>query len=395
MGIFDRFGSEFVDIIEWLQSDNETVVYHFPRYRNEIKYGAKLTVHEGQVAIFVNKGKIADVFPPGTYELETANLPILSTLQNWHHGFESPFKAEVYFFNTNDFLTLKWGSQASITLTDAEFGIVRLRAFGSFTMRISDPTVFLQKLVGTDGNFEITEISEQLTNSIIARFPEVLAESDIGVLELPARYSELAQSVKQRVSPEFSEYGLEVGKIYVESVSLPENVQKALDEKNGGNPMNAIGDSSDNYATVQTLQTAQSKIDGSEDIDNSEGLDVTVEQQIEGDLRTDSPHQAHHTPSATNINGDISIAISNDANSDTSTDNKLEPLPPKLYYLMILGERNGPMTLKEVYRYLEQGDADADTLIWKKGMVEWQAIQEIPDIDLTQVPPPPPASLNL
>ncbi|MGY0399899.1 MAG: SPFH domain-containing protein, partial [Ostreibacterium sp.] len=248
MGIFNMFHGEFVDIIEWTQINSDTMVYRFPRYRNEIKYGAKLTVREGQTAIMVNEGKLADIFSPGIYELKTANLPILSTLQNWQHGFESPFKSEIYFFNTTDFLDLKWGTKQAITLADAKFGIVRLRAFGSFTMRIQNAEVFLKKLVGTDSNFEVSEVSDQLTNSIVTRFPEILAKSNINILELPTRYSELAEKVKQNVTPEFIQYGLQVGKIYIENISLPEAVQKAIDEKTG---MNIIGDSMGKYTQYQ------------------------------------------------------------------------------------------------------------------------------------------------
>ncbi len=153
MALMDKLFGEFVDVIEWTDESNDTMVYRFERYGNEIKHGAKLTVRAGQAAVFVHEGEIADTFEPGMYELKTANLPILSTLQNWRSGFESPFKAEVYFFNTRRFTDLKWGTKNPVMLRDPEFGPVRLRAFGTYTIKIADPAEFLQEIVGTDGRF--------------------------------------------------------------------------------------------------------------------------------------------------------------------------------------------------------------------------------------------------
>lgn len=371
MGLMKLFGHEFIDIIEWLQRDDDTMVYRFPRYRNEIKYGAKLTVREGQTAIFVNEGKIADVFPPGIYELKTANLPVLSTLQNWHHGFESPFKAEVYFFNTTDFLNQKWGTKQPVMLSDNQFGIVRLRAFGSYTLRIADATVLLRKLVGTDGNFEINEVSEQLTNSIATRFPEVLAEARINVIDLPTRYSELAEQLKQAISSECSEYGLTIGRVYVENISLPENVQKVLDEKAG---MNIIGDDMNQYTQMQAAKGMANGGDGSHMANAGIGMAMGMEmgRQMAQGMRDENSQQ----PSATQ-------------QAETAP-----PPPPKIYYLMILGERIGPMSITEVYERLENGDADAYTMLWRKGLGEWQTIESTTDIDLSHLPPPPPTDTN-
>lgn len=370
MGIFDRFGGEFVDIIEWTQNDNETMVYRFPRYRNEIKYGAKLTVREGQAAILVNEGKLADVFPPGIYELKTANLPILSTLQNWHHGFESPFKAEVYFFNTTDFLNLKWGTRQPVTVADTRFGMVRLRAFGSYTMRIADAAKFLKKLVGTDGNFEVGEVSDQLTNGIVTSFPEVLAKSRITMLELPARYSELAEEIKHRVTPEFTAYGLQIGRIYVESISLPENVQKVLDEKTG---MNIIGDQLNDYTKYQAAQGMGEG--GNSNSMASVGVEMALGMEMGRQMAS-------------------GLQADNDADQSTAVPDAprdLPPPPPCIYYLMVQGQREGPMPLAKVYHYLDTGRANAFTLIWRKGMAEWQTIDSFNEIDLTNLPPPAPA----
>ena len=170
MGLFDKLFGEFVDIIEWTDDTNNTMVYRFERYGNEIKYGAKLTVREGQAAVFVNEGQVADVLGPGMYELETRNLPVLSTVLNWDHGFSSPFKAEVYFINTRRFVDLKWGTKNPLMLRDAEFGAARIRAFGTYGVRVSDPLTFMREIVGTDGNFRVDEISDQLRNLITSVF---------------------------------------------------------------------------------------------------------------------------------------------------------------------------------------------------------------------------------
>ena len=157
MGLWDRLRGEFIDVIEWTQTSQSTMVHRFERYGNEIKYGAILTVREGQVAVFVNEGEVADVFEPGTYELETANLPLISSLQSWRHGFESPFKAEVYFVNTTRFPDLKWGTKNPVMLRDPEFGPVRVRAFGTYEVAVLDPVLLLQEVVGTDPHFTVYE----------------------------------------------------------------------------------------------------------------------------------------------------------------------------------------------------------------------------------------------
>lgn len=356
MGIFNLFHGEFIDIIEWTQTDSDTMVYRFPRYKNEIKYGAKLTVREGQTAILVNEGKLADVFPPGIYELETANLPILSTLQNWHLGFESPFKAEVYFFNTTLFLDQKWGTKQAITLSDSQFGVVRLRAFGTYTMGVKDPTALLRKLVGTDANFEVSEVSQQLSNSIVTHLPEVLAESHISVLQLPSRYNMLANLIRQKVATEFSEYGLKIGKLYIENISLPDAVQQTIDEKTG---MNIIGDNLTDYAKYQAAKGMEKGGDASSMASAGVGMAMGMAM---GQSMTDEMTQQQDQP----------------------------PPLPRVYYLMLSGERKGPMTLEQVYKHLQRGEADDNTLIWRKGMAEWQLIADTAEIDLSRIPPPPP-----
>lgn len=250
MGLWDKLMGEFVDVIEWTDNSSDTMVYRFERHGNEIKYGAKLTVRESQVAIFVNEGEVADVLTPGMYVLETKNLPILSTLQHWDHGFTSPFKAEVYFFNTRQFTNLKWGTRNPVMLRDPEFGAVRLRAFGSYAVRIDDARKFMQEIMGTDGLFTVDEISEQLRNMIVSRFSTVVGSANLPVLDMAANYEQLGQFVTQKISPEFQAYGLRLTSILVENISLPPEVETALDKRTS---MGVIGNL-DRYLQYQTAE---------------------------------------------------------------------------------------------------------------------------------------------
>ncbi|MFD1049479.1 SPFH domain-containing protein, partial [Kibdelosporangium lantanae] len=169
MGIIDKIRGEFIDIIEWTDDSRDTIVYRFPRYENEIKMNAKLTVRESQAAVFVNEGQVADSFAPGMYTLETRNMPILSTLKGWKYGFNSPFKAEVYFVSTRQFTDLKWGTQNPVIVRDAEFGMVRLRAFGAYSLRVTDPAALLKELAGTDPQFRTEEVQEYLRQLIVGK----------------------------------------------------------------------------------------------------------------------------------------------------------------------------------------------------------------------------------
>ncbi|MGA2501229.1 MAG: SPFH domain-containing protein, partial [Tepidisphaeraceae bacterium] len=231
MGLLDKLRHELIDIIEWLDETRDTMVYRFPRYENEIKYGAKLVVRESQVAAFINEGKLADVFNPGTYTLQTQNMPILSTLKGWKYGFESPFKAEVYFVSTRSFTGQKWGTKNPIMLRDPEFGPVRLRAFGTYGIRISDPATFLRQMVGTDSRFTLDELGDQIRDMVVARFTDVLGQSKIPALDLAGNQSQLGKFVSDRISSDFAQFGLEVVALVVENISLPPEVEQAMDKR--------------------------------------------------------------------------------------------------------------------------------------------------------------------
>ena len=231
MGIFDFLTGEFIDVIHWTDDTRDTMVWRFEREGHEIKYGAKLTVREGQAAVFIHEGQLADVFTPGLYMLETNNMPVLTTLNHWDHGFRSPFKSEIYFVNTTRFSNLKWGTKNPIMLRDPEFGPTRLRAFGTYTVKVADPARFLAEIVGTDGEFTMDEISFQIRNIIVQAFSRIIAGAGIPVLDMAANTADLGKLVASEISKVVAEYGLTIPEFYIENISLPPAVEEALDKR--------------------------------------------------------------------------------------------------------------------------------------------------------------------
>lgn len=237
-GFFGRLLNQWIEVIEWLDPTHDTMVYRFPVANNEIKMGARLTVREGQAAVFVNEGQIADVFGPGLYTLSTQNMPVLTMLKSWPHGFNSPFKAEVYFVSTRQFTDLKWGTANPIPMRDPDFGIVRVRAFGSYSIRIADPARFIREIVGTDGLFQTTEISGQLRDFVVSEFTNALGELKIPVLDLAANYKQLSQTIQTSVAGHFEAYGLSIVRFLIENISVPPEVEAAIDRRAS---MGAVG----------------------------------------------------------------------------------------------------------------------------------------------------------
>ncbi|MBU2358121.1 MAG: SPFH domain-containing protein, partial [Alphaproteobacteria bacterium] len=231
MGILDFLSGQFIDVIAWTDDTRDTMVWRFERQGHEIKYGAKLTVREGQAAVFVHEGQLADVFTPGMYMLETNNMPIMTSLQHWDHGFQSPFKSEIYFINTTRFTDLKWGTKNPIMLRDPEFGPIRLRAYGTYAIKVSDPAVFMREIVGTDGEFTADEVSFQIRNVIVQEFSRALAASGIPALDMAANTKDLGDLVAKAIDATMTAYGLSIPELYIENISLPDAVEKALDAR--------------------------------------------------------------------------------------------------------------------------------------------------------------------
>ncbi|MFH0925521.1 MAG: SPFH domain-containing protein [bacterium] len=251
MGFMDRLKAQLIEVIEWNDSTQNTIVHRFPVYSNEIKMGAKLTVRESQVAVFMDQGKIADVFTPGLHTLSTQNLPILTTLRSWKYGFNSPFKAEVYFISTKQFLDIKWGTPHPITARDADLGMVRLRSFGIFSFKVSDPKTVIKNVSGTDHDFMVEEIEEQLKKAIVARYADLLAESKIPFLDLAANQDELSSMLMGKVSPDFTLLGFELARFYIENISVPEEVEEMINKRSSVGVMKGV------MGQFQQLQTAQ------------------------------------------------------------------------------------------------------------------------------------------
>jgi membrane protease subunit (stomatin/prohibitin family) len=241
MGILDRVNpfNQFIEVIEWLDDSGNTMLYRFPVADQEIKNGAKLTVRESQAAVFVFQGQIADVFPPGFYTIDGGNTPILSKLGAWKYGFNSPFKAEVYFVNTKQFTDLKWGTMNPIMMRDADFGMVRLRAFGIYSIRVADPRAFIKEVAGTNGKFDTEDIEGQLKRTLVSGFTDALGESKIAALDLASNYDELSVFGRKKMNEDFKNFGLELTKFIIENISLPQEVEAAMDKRTS---MGVLGD---------------------------------------------------------------------------------------------------------------------------------------------------------
>lgn len=240
MGFMNFIKGELLEVIEWKDDGSGALVYRFPDNDAAIKMGAQLTVREGQAAIFINEGKLADVFTPGRYKLQTANMPVLTKLMSWAHGFNSPFKCDVYFVRTTQVTDQKWGTPNPIMMRDAEIGPVRVRAFGSFSYRVADPGKFMIEIVGTEGRFAAEDIAGQLKAHVVTEFTDALGEAKVPVLDLAANYKELGATIGQQMKGDLeSKYGLALTTFLISNISLPPQVEEMLDKRSS---MGLVGD---------------------------------------------------------------------------------------------------------------------------------------------------------
>ena len=250
MGILNAIKGQLIDVIEWTDPSNKTMVHKYDMNGKEIMMGAQLTVRESQVAVFVNEGQLADIFEPGRYELQTSNMPILTALKSWKYGFKSPFKADVYFINTKQFLDMKWGTSNPVMMRDTEFGMIRLRAFGIYSFRVSDPEAFLKEVFGTSALFTVEGVEGQIKRTIVSGLSDAIAESHIPALDLAANYDEIGNYTLQAVNPKLAPLGLTLCSFVIENISLPEDVEKAMDKRTS---MGVLGNL-DNYAKYQAAE---------------------------------------------------------------------------------------------------------------------------------------------
>jgi membrane protease subunit (stomatin/prohibitin family) len=367
MGFINKLRGELVDIIERVDDNRNALVWRFPRYHNQIKNGARLVVRPGQSAIFVDRGKVADVFGPGTYPLTTPNLPILSTLQGWKHGFESPFKAEVYFVTTRQVTELKWGTPHPVLLRDPEFGPLRVRAFGTYTLRALKPEALLAELVGTDGSFEADEIEVLLRSIIATEFSEMVASSEISVVDLAASYGRLSESLRRAVLAKVDdEYGLDIPQLYIVNISVPEQVEHALDARSS---MGVIGDLGryQQYQLGAAIPTAAANPAG--------GL------------------------AAAGVGLGMGMAYAGAAGVGAAGVGAKAPLPvipptpegdPAVWYVAGGGRSAGPFTMEQLGEAVSAGRFTADTLTWTAGLSAWMPMARVPRLSILFAPPPPP-----
>lgn len=367
MGILDFLTGEFIDVIHWTDDSRDTMVWRFEREDHEIKYGAKLTVREGQAAVFVHEGQLADVFTPGLYMLETNNMPILTTLQHWDHGFKSPFKSEIYYVNTTRFSDLKWGTKNPIMLRDPEFGPTRIRAFGTYTVKVSDPARFLTEIVGTDGEFTMDEISYQVRNIIVQEFSRVIAASGIPVLDMAANTADLGKLIAGAISETITQYGLVVPELYIENISLPPAVEKALDTRTSRGLSGDL-DAHMKYAAAEALRQG-GEASGAMGAGLGAGMGMAMAQQMAGAAA--GPWGASSQPAA------------------------MAPPPPPVEHVWHIaenGETKGPFSKAQMGRMVSQGSLGRDTYVWTQGQDGWKKADEVQELAqlFTIAPPPPP-----
>ncbi len=373
--LWKKLTGELIDIIEWLDDSNNTLVYRFERMNNEIKYGAKLTVREGQMAVFINEGQLADVFKPGMYTLTTQNLPILSTLKGWKYGFESPFKAEVYFVSTRKFTDLKWGTPGPATMRDSEFGIVRATAFGIYTIRVKDPGIFIKDISGTEGRFTTDQIQENLRGKIGLRIKEVMPELGLSVIDLEAKVSQMGSMLRERIAPDFEGMGLELVEVQVQDVGLPEEVEKAIDKRGA---IAAVG----NLQAYTQYETASAIKDAATTPNSAAGAGMGLGAGL-----------AMGANMINQVGGAFGAGAAGAAAPGVAMP---PPLPAaSAYHVAINGQQSGPFDLNILQGHAASGTLKRDSLVWKAGMAQWAQAGSVPELAalFANVPPPvPPAA---
>ncbi|HET9940696.1 MAG TPA: SPFH domain-containing protein [Candidatus Eisenbacteria bacterium] len=357
MGFVEKLRGEVVDIVEWIDDSRNTVVWRFPRYHNQIKNGARLVVRPGQAAVFVEQGRIADVFGPGTYELVTANLPVLSTIRGWKHGFDSPFKAEVYFVATRQITELKWGTPNPVILRDPTLGPLRVRAFGSYTLRATHPEALLKELVGTDGSFQTDEIDVLLRSIITACFTDLIASAPIALADLSSNAMRLSEELRKKVLAKIDdEYGLDVPQLYIVNISVPDRVEQALDARSS---MELIGD-----------------------IDRYQRYQVGAATPI-----------AAANPSGGVAGAGVGLGMGMAyAGAVTRAPLQVVPAAPAgaVWHVANAGRITGPFTVEQLRNAVAAGQLQATSTVWTAGMDAWTPMGSVPALAIYFAPPPPP-----
>ena len=297
MGILDAIKGQLIDVIEWSDNSGKTMVHKYDMNGKEIMMGAQLTVRESQVAIFVNEGEIADVFEPGRYELKTSNMPVLTALKSWKYGFNSPFKSDVYFVNTKQFLDMKWGTSNPVMMRDAEFGMIRVRAFGIYSFRVSDAVKFLKEVFGTAALFTVEGVEGQIKRTLVSGLSDAIAESKIPALDLAANYEELSAYAMQAINPKLAEFGLTLCSFVIENISLPEEVEKSIDKRTS---MGVLGnlDQYAKYQAAEAMRDAASNPNGMAGMGVGMGAGAAMGQMFAQGMAPSAPQASPTAPAA-------------------------------------------------------------------------------------------------
>ena len=358
--IKEKLSNEFIDIIEWLDFTDDTIAHRFERYQNEIKNGAKLIVREGQTAVFVNEGQLADVFTPGTYDLTTKNLPILATLKGWKYGFNSPFKAEVYFVNTHLFTDEKWGTKNPVTLSDERFGLVEIRAFGTYAFKISDACKFIIDIVGTDNNFTNFEINEHLKSLIATRFTDTVGEANLPIELYAANTTELSDTCREVMAPEFESVGISLEKFFIENVSMPEDLKKEIFEYSRLDKLDM--QKLAQFKAAKAMEAAAKNEGGTAGAGMGMGMGFVLAQQM-SNMMGGNPVQQQNFPPA---GGGAAVP---------------PPMPTQvLYYYAVNGTQQGPVSIEQLRALFASRTINRESLVWKQGMSNWAALQEVEEL---------------
>lgn len=384
MGIISKLKGELVDIIEWFDDTRSTLAWRYPRYENEIKNGAELIVREGQQAVFVYRGQLADKFGPGHYELVSENLPILSTLQGWPHGFRSPFRSEVYFINTRPITDLRWGTPSPVTVRDPDFTMVQVRANGLCVLRIADPEIFLREVIGTDSSVTTEEIAELLRKVITLAFADMIMATKLGVIDLQGRQVELSDKLKdfvqQRVDDEF---GIKIDSVTM-NITLPEEITQAMTRGvargvEQARYLDNVGpmDRLQQGAAAEAMVEAAKNQGGGAGTAMGAGLGIALGQQM-GNMM--AGQQGYGQPGY--------------PQQGYPQQGYAPPAPPPLpqaqqFHAELNGQAAGPLTVDQLRQYVNSGQLTPNSNVWSPGMPNWVPAQSVPTLAPLFATPPP------
>ncbi len=375
MGLINKLRNELVDIIEWIDDSRTTLAWRFPRYQNEIKNGAQLIVREGQMAVFVYRGQLADTFVPGHYELTTENLPLLSTLQGWKYGFDSPFRSEVYFINTRPVTSLRWGTPTPVTVRDPDFKMVQVRANGLCVVKIKDVEIFLREVIGTDSQVDAEEIAELLRRVIALAFNDMVMASGLGAIDLQGRQVELSAKLRDFVAERVDdEYGLEIPEITM-TISLPDEITQAM-TRGVAKGVEEAG-YLDNVGPMDRLAQSRAADAMLAAASNPGGSAM-------GDMMQMGMGMAMASQMAQTMGAGLGGAPAAPAAAAPP------PLPGQvMYHVDMGGQPGGPYSVDQIRAGVQAGQVTPATLVWTTGMAAWAAANTVPALAALFAAPPP------